>query len=151
VLTPIVAPAGEIVSARIFDAPREAVYGAFADPKSLVRWWGPAGFSNTFHEFDFRTGGTWRFVMHAPDGSEFPLTKEFVEVVPPERIVLRQSGGMHSFRMTMTFAESGAGTQLTWQMIFHSPDEGERVRSFIVAANEQNFDRLQAILAERPE
>lgn len=79
---------GEIVSARVFHAPRAAVFGAFADPDRLARWWGPKGFANTFQVFDFRPGGTWRFVMHAPDGTDYPLTKEFVEVADGERIVL---------------------------------------------------------------
>ena len=31
---------------RVFDAPREAVWEAFADPKRLAQWWGPNGFTN---------------------------------------------------------------------------------------------------------
>lgn len=138
---------GEIVSERVFDAPRAVVFRAFADPDRLARWWGPKGFANTFHEFDLRPGGAWRFVMRGPDGAEYPLTKEFVEVAPPERVVLRQLGGTHSFRMAMTYATDGGGTRVTWRMRFDSPEEGERVRSFIATANEQNFDRLAALLA----
>jgi uncharacterized protein YndB with AHSA1/START domain len=137
---------GEIVSERVFDASRAAVYGAFADPLKLTQWWGPKGFTNTFQEFDLRPGGMWRFVMHGPDGSEYPLTKEFIEVVPDKRIVLRQLGGMHQFQMELTFADAGSGTRFTWRMRFESVEEGELVRSFIAAANEENFDRLQALL-----
>lgn len=138
---------GEIVSTRVFDAPRGVVFQAFTDPDRLVRWWGPKGFTNTFHEFDLRPGGAWRFVMHAPDGTDYPLTKEFLEVVPDERITLRQLGGMHQFRMAMTFADEDGGTRVTWRMRFEPAEEGERVRSFVAAANEENFDRLQALLA----
>ena len=49
--------------------------------------------------------------------------------------------------MTMTFAEEAGRTRLTWRMLFESAAELERVRAFIPAANEQNFDRLQALLA----
>ena len=90
---------GEIVSTRVFDAPREVVFRAFTDPALLARWWGPKGFTNTFHEFDPRPGGAWRFVMHGPDGTDYPMTKDFVEVVPPERIVLQHIQAMHKFRM----------------------------------------------------
>lgn len=146
--TASVTPAnGEVVSERVFNAPRGVVFGAFADPDRLARWWGPKGFANTFHEFDLRPGGTWRFVMRDPDGAEYPLTKEFLEVAPPERVVLRQLGGMHQFQMAMTFAEEGSRTRVTWRMRFDSLEEGERVRSFIATANEENFDRLESLLA----
>lgn len=144
---------GEIVSTRVFGVPRAVVFRAFADPDRLVRWWGPKGFTNTFYEFDLRAGGVWRFVMRGPDGTEYPLTKEFIEVTPPERIVLRQVGGQHQFRMVMAFDEEGGetggtgGTRVTWRMRFDSPEEGERVRGFVAAANEENFDRLAELLA----
>ena len=60
----------EIVSIRVFDFPRELVFNAWTDPEHLVHWWGPKGFTNTFHEFDLRPGGIWRFVMHGPDGRD---------------------------------------------------------------------------------
>jgi uncharacterized protein YndB with AHSA1/START domain len=137
----------EIVSARVFDAPREVVFRAFSDPLHLTRWWGPVGFENTFHEFAFRPGGAWRFVMHGPDGAEYQMTKEFVEVAPPTRIVLRHEQATHGFRMTMTFVDESDKTRLTWRMRFDSKEEAERVRSAVTEANEQNFDRLAAHLA----
>lgn len=47
----------------------------------------------------------------------------------------------------MSFADEGDGTRVTWRMRFESAEEGERVRSFVAAANEENFDRLGALLA----
>ncbi len=44
----------EIVTTRVFDAPRELVFKAWTDPDHLVHWWGPKGFTNTFQEFDCR-------------------------------------------------------------------------------------------------
>lgn len=60
--------APEIVATRILDAPREVVFRAFTDPDRLAHWWGPKGFTNTFHQFDPRPGGKWRFVMCGPAG-----------------------------------------------------------------------------------
>ncbi|MBV9773714.1 MAG: SRPBCC family protein [Gemmatimonadetes bacterium] len=137
----------EIVSTRVFDAPRERVFRAFSDPDVLARWWGPEGFTSTFHEFDLRPGGAWRFVMHAPDGTDYPNANDFVEVVAPERIVFRHEQPVHGFRMTMTFADEGGATRLTWRMRFDSAEEFERVGSFVAGANEQNLDRLGAQLA----
>jgi uncharacterized protein YndB with AHSA1/START domain len=135
----------EIVSARVFDAPRDLVFQAFSDPHHLAQWWGPKGFTNTFHEFDLRPGGAWRFVMRGPDGTEYAIAKEFIEVVAPERIVLRHVQPMHGFKMTITFVEMADETQLVWRMAFESEQTAE-VLSVIVEANEQNFDRLQAHL-----
>ena len=137
----------EIVSTRVFDAPRERVFRAFSDPQVLARWWGPDGFTSTFQEFDFRPGGAWRFVMHGPDGADYRNASDFIEVVSPERIVLEHLRPMHRFQMTMTFAEEAGKTRLTWRMEFESVVELDRVRAFIPGANEQNFDRLQAQLA----
>ena len=50
----------EIVSSRVFDAPRELVFRAFSEPEHLAVWWGPNGFTNTIDVFDFRVDGEWR-------------------------------------------------------------------------------------------
>lgn len=139
----------EIVSTRIFDAPRASVYGAFADPAELAQWWGPAGFTNTIKAFDLRPGGTWHLIMHGPDGATYDNEKHFVEVIPGERVVFDHHQPMHGFRMTITFSDAEAGTELVWRMVFQPHDENEKLKGFITAANEQNFDRLAAHLARR--
>ena len=138
----------EIVSSRLLDAPRAAVFAAFADPEMLAEWWGPEGFTNHFDAFDLRPGGEWRFSMRAPDGSTHAMAKSFVEVVPLERIVLRHlEPPQHRFLMTMLFADEAGGTRLTWRVLFEQPEEAERVRALFLEGNEQNFDRLAARLA----
>lgn len=144
---PDTADAEDIVSSRLFAAPRNAVFAAFTDAERLARWWGPNGFTSTFQEFDPRPGGSWRFVMHGPDGADYAMLNVFEEVVPGERIVLRHVQQGHDFRLAMTLDDEAGGTRLTWRMRFESPDEAERVRGPVLAANEQNFDRLQAVLA----
>jgi uncharacterized protein YndB with AHSA1/START domain len=67
----------DFVSTRLFDAPRAATFGAFTDPDVLARWWGPAGFTNTFHEFVPEPGRVWRFVMRGPDGHEYSMVNYF--------------------------------------------------------------------------
>lgn len=136
----------EIVSSRIFAAPREVVFERFMDPECLAKWWGPKGFTNTFHEFDPRPGGRWRFTMHGPDGAHYETEKEFLEVTPPERIVFDHLQEQHRFQMRMSFEAVPEGTRLTWQMVFEPNPSNEKLRDFIVAANEENFDRLEACL-----
>jgi uncharacterized protein YndB with AHSA1/START domain len=76
----------EIVFTRVFDAPRRMVWEAWTDPKQLVLWWGPRGFTTTIDEMDVRVGGVWKLVMHGPDGTDYPNKSIFTEVVPNERL-----------------------------------------------------------------
>ena len=122
----------EIVSTRLFDATREQVFQAWTDPVILARWWGPKDFRNTFHEFDARPGGVWRFVMHGPDGRDYQNRITFDEIVAPERIVYRHDGAEDvepvTFAQTVTFEDIGNGeTRLTWHGKFPSAEERARV------------------------
>jgi uncharacterized protein YndB with AHSA1/START domain len=137
----------EVVSTRVVGATRELVFQAFADPEHLVRWWGPTGFTNTFHEFDLRPGGAWRFVMHGPDGVNYRNRSVFVEIVKPERIVFEHVSGPQ-FRMTIALAEQGDKTRITWRMLFASTAGYDQVKKYVIEGNEQNFDRLEAELAK---
>ena len=136
----------EVVNIRTFDTPRNQLFDAFTNPAHLATWWGPAGFTNTFHEFDPRPGGAWRFTMHGPDGQSYAMNKRLLEVAPPQRIVLRHEQANHNFTMSMTFTDQAGKTLVTWRMLFDEP--AEEIRRVIEEANEQNFDRLQAHLNE---
>ena len=132
-----------IVSERLVAHPPEAIFAAFADPDRLKLWWEPEGFTNTIHDFDFRSGGKWRFTMHAPDGSNFENTCTFREIVPAKRIEFIHHLPMHVFIMVMTFEPEGEGTRLKWHMDFEPNQTNAAVRPFVESGNEQNFDRLE--------
>ncbi len=136
-----------IETSRLLDFPREFVFEAFRDPKQLAQWWGPAGFTNTFEQFEFKPGGNWRFVMHGPNGANYPNQSTFFEISEPERIVIRHDCSPY-FQMTITLADEAGKTRLGWHMLFNTADECAKVKSFAPAANEQNLDRLSAQLAK---
>lgn len=129
---------------------RERVWATFANPQALAAWWGPAGFTNTFQEFDFRPGGVWRFTMHGPDGAAYTMDHRFIEIVAPERLVVRHLQPGHDFTLTVTLADRAGSTEIIWHMFFDDPAEAARVRPFVVPANEQNLDRLAAHLSGQP-
>jgi uncharacterized protein YndB with AHSA1/START domain len=82
--------AGEVermVVTRIFDAPRELVWKAWTEPKYVMQWWGPKGFTAPVVRMDFRVGGKSLFCMKTPDGQEFWNAIEYHEIVPYEKIV----------------------------------------------------------------
>lgn len=134
----------EFVHSRLIDAPRERVFRAFANPAHLARWWGPNGFSSTFEVFEFRPGGAWRFVMHGPDGTNYPNQSVFREVVAPERIVFEHLSEGHHFVMTIMFTAQGDRTLVVWRQVFDTAEHRDRIAEFVVEANEQNLDRLAA-------
>jgi len=136
----------QIVSTRVLAAPRERVFRAWTEPDHLTRWWGPKGFTSTFEEFDPRPGGEWRFVLHGPNGADYKNKSVFVEVVKPERIVFQHVSGPR-FQVTATFTEQAGGTRLTFEMLFETAAECEKVKKYAIEANEQNLDRLEAELA----
>ena len=138
--------AREIVSSRVFTHPASVVFAAFTDDRQLAQWWGPNGFTNTFQEFDPQPGGRWRFIMRGPDGKEYPNESQFLEVVAPRRLVFRHLS-KPEFRMTVTLADEHEGTRVTWRMQFATVRECDKVKRYAVDANEQNFDRLAALLA----
>ena len=139
----------QLTNARVFNAPREVVFEAFRNPDHLKHWWGPKGFSNVFERFDFRPGGEWRFTMRGPDGAEYPMLKTFEEIVEPKRIVLQHHQADHRFQLEMVLTEDNGGTRVTWQMTFEPGSWKPELKEFLQQANEENFDRLEALLGRQ--
>jgi uncharacterized protein YndB with AHSA1/START domain len=145
----------EIVISRVFDAPCEVVWDAWTDPKQVVQWWGPRGFSTTIHEMDVRPGGTWRHTMHGPDGTNYPNKSVFLEVRKHERIVYSNAGGKEggrgtNFTATWTFEADGDQTRVTIRMVFDSAQEREHVvkEYGAIEGGKQTLQRLGEYLAE---
>lgn len=138
------AAAFELVSRRKLNAPRDLVYKAWTEPELLAQWWGPNGFTNTFHAFDLRPGGVWEYTMHSPDGADFPNRSVFHEI-GPERIVLRHESRPH-FILTSTFEEADGGTEITFRQTFETEEEYSKLKPICEEANEQNLDRLGSLL-----
>lgn len=59
--------AASLTVKRAVKAPRDLVFGAFADAAALSAWWGPVGFTMTVTEFDFKPGGHCLFKMENAD------------------------------------------------------------------------------------
>ncbi len=76
-----------MVVTKIFDAPRELVWKAWTDPKYVMQWWGPKGFTAPVCRIDFRVGGKFLCCMRSPDGQEFWNAGEYHEIVLHEKIV----------------------------------------------------------------
>jgi uncharacterized protein YndB with AHSA1/START domain len=75
------------VTSRVFDAPRDLVWAAWTDPKHLVHWWGPKGFTVVKCDMDLRKGGRFHYGLKAPDGSMMWGKLVFRDILPPKELV----------------------------------------------------------------
>jgi uncharacterized protein YndB with AHSA1/START domain len=147
----------DFVVARVVDAPREMVWNAMTDPKHVVNWWGPRGFTTTIESMDFRVGGEWKQVMHGPDGANYQNSHVFQEIVKPERIVMshggkKEGGSSVRFVATWTFEVVGENkTKVTIHMVFPSAAERDRVvREFgAIEGGKQTLERLGEFVATK--
>jgi uncharacterized protein YndB with AHSA1/START domain len=138
----------EVISTGVLNAPRELVFRAFSDPEHIARWWGPVGFRNTIHEFDFRRGGYWHCTMHGPDGADYKNDYVFLEIAEPERIVIGHPDPAHDFQLIVTLDEKNEKTQRRWRQRFASLEHFKQVKEPVIEATEQNLDRLEGELAK---
>lgn len=140
----------EIILTRELAAPRPLVYRMYTERQHVERWWGPRGFTITVHEMDVRPGGTWRFLMHGPDGTDYPNRIEYIEVAPPERLVFTHGDDemQDAFHVTVTFTEQGNGTLVTQRMLFATAEQRAQVIAFgAVELGRQTLDRLAEYVA----
>ena len=139
----------EIHVERVFDAPRDRVFAAYADPELIPKWWGPRGTTTIVEEMDATTGGTWRFAMANEDGSR----TVYREVAAPERIVQTfEWDGMpgHVSVDTATFEDLGNRTRVVSDSIFHTAEERDgMLESGMESGMNETYDRLDELLAEQ--
>ena len=111
--------ARRVVIEREVNASPALVFQCWTDPNHLARWWGPHGFSNPVCEADPRVGGSWRIVMRAPDGTEYPCGGTYLEVVQDRRLVFTNIATDATGKpvleglTTVNFAEVNGKTKLT--------------------------------------
>ncbi|AYV56642.1 SRPBCC family protein [Leptospira kmetyi] len=145
----------EIRATRVFDAPRDLVFRMWTEPEHIIHWWGPNGFTNTFEQFDLKPGGVWRFIMHGPDGTDYPNLIVFLEVVRPEKLVYRHGSELEDhpgdFHVTVLFSEQNGKTTLEMTMLFQTVEQrNDTVEKYgAVEGLKQTMDRLVAYIAQQ--
>jgi len=142
----------EIVISRMLKAPRTLVWTAWTDPKHVINWWGPNGFTNTIHEMKVKPGGVWRFDMHGPDGVDFPNKIVFSQVVEPELLAYSHGddveNGPNHFEVIVTFEEKGKETLLTMRSLFKTKEARDLVvqKFGAIEGGNQTLNKLEEYL-----
>lgn len=137
----------EIISSRIFEASVDQVFKAWSDPTMIAKWWGPHGFINTIHQFNFSSGGVWDFIMHGPDGTDYKNKIIFKEIIPNKKIIFDHVS-VPKFIVQVTFDDLGSKTKVTFHMIFETGEIRNNIKKIVIDGNEQNFERLASLLNE---
>lgn len=139
----------EIVISRVVDAPRALVFRAFTDVGNLPSWWGPFGFSTTIHEHQARPGGSWRFTMHGPDGTDYQNVIRYHDVEEGRRLLFHHGSGEPSdagFEVEITFVDEWAGTRVTLRQTHPTAARAAEISTFAIDGGEQTMTRLQGYL-----
>ena len=147
---------GSVTIRRTFDAPRALVWRAWTDPKMMAQWFGPRMFTTPVCELDVRVGGRLRIVMRGPDGSDYPMTGVFTEVVPEERLVFTNipldADGKHLMEgeTRVTFADAGGKTEMvmTSHMVGLAPIAKQMLGGMEMGWT-MSIDKLEEMLEKR--
>ena len=130
---------------RVFDAPRDLVWKAWTEPEQFARWFGPRGLTTPLSTLamDVRPGGAVELTMVSDDdGTQYPGSGVFLEVVRPERLVWRNrdDGSV----VTVMLVDLGDRTELTVHVAGLGPQFN---RDDAVAGWSSSFDKLAESLA----
>lgn len=109
----------EISLSRTFDAPRALVYQAWTEARHVANWFAPDIFTVPECTWDAVPGGTVYLVMEGM-GQRFPMSGQFQEVVPNEKLVFTAAAAFDEHGVpaienitTVTFADEGGKTHVT--------------------------------------
>jgi uncharacterized protein YndB with AHSA1/START domain len=136
---------------RDFAATPAQLFRAHTDPDLFVRWNRMDGMTTTLHRWDATTGGGWRYVGTAADGTEFGFHGCFHEV-RPDRIVqtFTYEGDPDGVTLEkLTFEDLGDGrTRLHAQSLCNSFEERDGwLRSGMETGVNQGYAKLDVMLA----
>lgn len=142
-----------IVVSRTIDGPRRLVFEACSQVRHLAQWYGPDGFTTTTRALDFRVGGVWEFIIHSPDGTDYPNHVKFREIVAPERIVMlhgERAGDPKAFVSTISLIERGETTEIILHTVFKTKEQRDEVveRYGAIEGGHQTLGRLAVYVAE---
>jgi uncharacterized protein YndB with AHSA1/START domain len=136
---------------REFDYPVEAVFNAHRDPALVGQWMGPRDLDAVIEEYDFRTGGRYRYV-HKRGDEEYAFNGVFHVVRENEFAV--QTFEFEGFPDqvaldSMRFVDLGNGrTRLEGHSVYPSQEARDgMVASGMEHGMREGYERLEELLA----
>lgn len=139
---------------RIISSPRKLVWEALTVPVLLSQWFAPDYFTVPMCELDVRPGGIIKLTMQAPDGTYYPMTGMYQEVVAENMLRSIQSpldeNGKPLFDLDLTIhlSDEGNNTKITViaSALVTSPKAAPHLAG-LQPGWEQNLSNLERMLS----
>lgn len=122
-----------MIHTRKIKAPAAVIWGAWVNPDTLPKWWGPDGYSCRTHRIDLRAGGDWLFDMIGPDGTVYPNHHRYGARIPEVRLDYALLWGEHGPKHAdawASFAEAEGVTTVTLGMVFATTEAFATAKGF---------------------
>ena len=129
---------------RLFDAPREVVFGWWTQAEKLQQWFSCKAATRCEIDMDFRVGGSFTQTMQIAGAGEYRVTGKYDEIVEPERIAYHLDFGQAVTRVVVQFFEHGSQTKL---VLTHDGLPDESFRKNVSQGTAESFDKLDSLLA----
>lgn len=144
----------DLIVTRTFNAPRDLVFRAMAEPALVQRWMlGPPGWTMPVCEIDLRPGGKFRYVWRNTDGRDMGMGGAYLEVQAPERTVHEEIFDVDwtdgRTVVTTLLTESGGVTTMTMTIAYASPKgRAQALATPMLDGMESGYASLETLLAE---
>jgi len=123
------------------------VFAAVTTAEGIAQWWGPDAGPVLLAEADVRVGGRYRLRFRMLDGTEHETTGTYLELQPPERVVMswRWTGGIEDpgeSRIEIVLRPIPEGTELTFSHSRLHDEETQRSHAAGWAGSLRKLDAL---------
>jgi uncharacterized protein YndB with AHSA1/START domain len=141
---------GELVITRLFDTSPDRVFRAWSEASLFQRWWMPrsmTGVTLVACAMDVRTGGTYRLEFGTDGADTMAFHGTYLDVVPNARIVWTNAEDPAGAITTVTFADWGGKTLLTFHEAYPSGEARDEALLGSAAALPEQLAQLGELLA----
>jgi uncharacterized protein YndB with AHSA1/START domain len=152
-----------LIVERTFNAPRERVWEAYANPEQFVKWWGPEGWETTVKEFNLVPGGKAHYCMKCVDENQGEWFNQeswgmmmFESVDKPNSFTYKDyftdaEGTLKKelpvMTITMEFIEEDGKTKLVSRGVVESKEQLEKlVNMGMIEGLTSTMDKLEAFV-----
>lgn len=141
-----------------FDAPAERVWGLWADPRQLERWWGPPTHPATVEKHDLTPGAEVTYFMISPEGEKYRGWWRIESVDPPRSLEFTDGFAdgdgkpvpdMPASKVRMELSERDGGTRMELRSVCESREQMEQLVEMGAAEGlEQAVGQMDGLLVE---
>ena len=137
---------------REFDFPVADVFRAHKDPALVTQWLGPRGMKMEMDHYDFRTGGSYRYIHTGPEGVPYEFRGIFHTVRENEFALQTFEFGGYPDSVSlesMTFEElDGGRCRLRGHAVYQSMEARDgMLHSGMEGGMSEGYERLEELLA----